>query len=407
MIVEMMRIDSDSIVDMIFHLKWKSKFAMHTDGYQASRINVWRDFFPSDLLDKIMGRQAGERIEVRIKADDILPPFDKQSLVQVKRDQFDQELAAKAIATPGVGRFYPKGMLKDVTGVFSANIQPCRCVAINNGNMTVDLNHPLSGKDLALSAVVGKVEAKSIERGGSSVDWIELLTSGPGMQARWQDSQSDFFSPGAFSRDDETPDTLFYGKPRYVQHIDTTAIEMVKSTYERFLKDDMQVLDLMSSWQSHLPENLNLKRVVGLGLNENELRKNSRLTETVIQDLNLNARLPFDSNSFDAAICSLSVEYLVDPLAVFAEVTRILRPDGYFILTFSNRWFPTKAITIWKELHEFERMGLVLEYLIRSGGFENLQTYSIRGLPRPHDDKYFPDIWYSDPIYAVWGQKKT
>jgi len=192
-----------------------------------------------------------------------------------------------------------------------------------------------------------------------------------------------------------------------VQHIDTTAIEMVKSTYERFLKDDMQVLDLMSSWQSHLPENLNLKRVVGLGLNENELRKNSRLTETVIQDLNLNARLPFDSNSFDAAICSLSVEYLVDPLAVFAEVTRILRPDGYFILTFSNRWFPTKAITIWKELHEFERMGLVLEYLIRSGGFENLQTYSIRGLPRPHDDKYFPDIWYSDPIYAVWGQKKT
>jgi SAM-dependent methyltransferase len=167
----------------------------------------------------------------------------------------------------------------------------------------------------------------------------------------------------------------------------------------------MEVLDLMSSWKSHLPENVNLERVVGLGLNESELRKNSRLTDTVVQDLNRNSKLPFDSNSFDAVICSMSVEYLVDPLAVFAEVGRILRTDGYFILTFSNRWFPTKAIKIWKELHEFERMGLALEYFIRSGGFKNLQTYSIRGLPRPHDDKYFPDLWYSDPIYAVWGQK--
>jgi hypothetical protein len=50
-------------------------------------------------------------------------------------------------------------------------------------------------------------------------------------------------------------------------------------------------------------------------------------------------------------------------------------------------------------------MGMVLEYFIRSGGFKNLQTYSIRGLPRPHEDKYFPNLRYSDPVYAVWGQK--
>ena len=81
------------------------------------------------------------------------------------------------------------------------------------------------------------------------------------------------------------------------------------------------------------------------------------------------------------------------------------RQDGYFIVTFSNRWFPTKAIKIWQDLHEFERMGMVLEYFIRSSGFKDFQTYSIRGLPRPHDDKYYPDLWYSDPVYAVWGQK--
>ena len=271
--------------------------------------------------------------------------------------------------------------------------------------MTVDFNHPLSGKDLVLNAVVGKVEAKENERGGSSVDWMELLTSGPGMQARWQKNQSDYFYPGAFTRYDEKPDAWFYEKPRLVQHIDDTAIEMVKHTYGRFLKDGMQVLDLMSSWLSHLPTNLSLRHVVGLGLNERELRNNSQLSDLLVQDLNSNPRLPFESDSFDAVICTVSVEYLIDPLAVFKEVSRVLRNDGYFIVTFSNRWFPTKAIKIWTELHEFERMGMVLEYYIRSGGFKNLQTYSIRGLPRPHEDAYYPDLMYSDPIYAVWGQK--
>ena len=126
----------------------------------------------------------------------------------------------------------------------------------------------------------------------------------------------------------------------------------------------------------------------------------------MVQDLNLNPKLPFEANSFDAVVSTVSVEYLINPLAVFEEVSRILRKDGYFLVTFSNRWFPTKVIKIWTELHEFERMGMVLEYFIRSGGFKNLQTYSIRGLPRPHDDRYFPDLWYSDPIYAVWGQKQ-
>jgi SAM-dependent methyltransferase len=167
----------------------------------------------------------------------------------------------------------------------------------------------------------------------------------------------------------------------------------------------MDVLDLMSSWQSHLPQRLRFNRLAGLGLNERELKKNSHLSEHVVQDLNLSPGLPFESDSFDAVVCMVSVEYLINPLAVFEEVARVLRNDGYLIVTFSNRWFPTKAIRIWKELHEFERMGMVLEYFIRSGGFMNLQTYSFRGLPRPLDDKYFPDLLYADPVYAIWGQK--
>ena len=323
--MDLRRIDSDSIVDMLFHLKWKSEVAWHTDVYQASRINIWRDVFPSALLEKLKNKQAGDRIDLELKAGDILPPFDEKNLIQVRTAQFERGLAKDALTRPGIGRFFPQGLLKDVTGVFSANIQPCRCVELDNGQMTLDLNHPLSGKDLVLNALVGRVEAKENERGGTSVDWMEVLTTGPGMQARWQQRQSDYFYPGAFTRDDEKPDALFYGKPRFVQHIDDTAIEMVKNTYGRFIRGNMQVLDLMSSWVSHLPDNLNLGHVVGLGLNERELRKNPQLTDFLVQDLNLNPKLPFEANSFDVVVSTVSVEYLIDPLAVFEEVSRILR----------------------------------------------------------------------------------
>ncbi|MEE4264931.1 MAG: methyltransferase domain-containing protein [Desulfobacteraceae bacterium] len=400
------RIDSDSTVDMVFHLKWKSDGAAHTDGYQASRINIWRDYIPPSLLAAINGKQAGERFELQLTSDAFDQNYTEQNLIQIKGNQFDPQSALGAKAIPAVGRFYPRGILKSVAGVFSANVQPFRLVHLSNGNMKVDFNHPLAGKGMVLSGIVGKVENKGTERGGSSVDWLDVLTTGPGMQARWQSQQTDFFSDEAFARDDEMPDTVFYKEPRLVQHIDDTAIEIIRNTYGRFLKDDMDVLDLMSSWQSHLPEKLNLRRLAGLGLNELELKKNFRLGERVVQDLNLNPVLPFESDSFDAVVCTVSVEYLTHPLAVFEEVSRVLRAGGYFIVTFSNRWFPTKAIRIWKELHEFERMGMVLEYFMRSGRFKELQTYSFRGLPRPHDDKYFPDLVHSDPVYAVWGQKR-
>ena len=404
--LESNRITSDSMIDLIFHLKWKSSAAVHTDGYQANRINIWRDLLPPVLSDGLMNREAGERLQVLLKDGEAVAAFTNQNLFDINGIQFDRRFKQGMIVEPRLGRFYPKGMLKGIAGIFRANVQPFRCVGMSNGLLTVDFNHPLAGKDLNLSVVIGKVGRKSGERGGNSIDWMETLTTGPGMQARWQIQQTDYFSDDAFGRDDDQPDAEFYRKSRFVHHIDDTAREMVKNTYGRFLSDGMAVLDLMSSWQSHIPTNLRFNRLAGLGLNEDELKRNSQLSDFLIHDLNAEAMLPFESNTFDAVVNTASVEYLTDPLAVFREVCRILRPDGYFIVTFSNRWFPTKAIRIWRELHEFERMGLVLEYFLRAGGFKDLQTYSIRGLPRPLDDKYFPDLFYSDPVYAVWGRKQ-
>jgi len=391
---------------MIFHLKWHSDAAIHTDGYQASRVNIWRDYFPPVLLQELMKKETGERLLVRLNDAEAVSAYSAEKLFGIRNSRFDRRFREDKLIEPQVGRFYPKGLLKGVAGIFKANIQPFRCVGLNNGNMTVDLNHPLAGKDLQLSVIIGKVSPKSVERGGTSIDWMETLTSGPGMQARWQMQQTDFFAGDALRREDEQPDSQFYRQPRLVHHIDDTARDVVENTYGRFLTDGMQVLDLMSSWRSLIPANLHLDRLVGLGLNEEELSKNRQLSDFLVHDLNRDPSLPFESNAFDAVVNTASIEYLVDPMAVFNEVARILRPDGYFIVTFSNRWFPTKAIRIWRELHEFERMGLVLEYFLRARAFKDLQTYSIRGLPRPLNDKYFPELLFSDPIYAVWGRKR-
>jgi SAM-dependent methyltransferase len=354
-----------------------------------------------------MGMQGGDDILLSFDSGQAVPAFETRQLMKIKRRQFNADRVGIHQAIPRMGRFYPKGLLTDIRGVFRNNIAPFRCVGINNGHLSVDFNHPLAVKDLHLSTIIGKIELKQIERGGTSIDWMERLTDGPGMQARWRNQTSDYLTDNAFEREDSKADSVFYENPRFTQHLDDTALSMVKNTYNRFLGDGMQVLDLMSSWQSHIPERHRLKRVVGLGLNQSELDRNQQLTESIVQDLNVDPKLPFPDHTFDVVFCTVSVEYLIDPLAVFDEVARVLKSGGYLVVTFSNRWFSTKAIQLWKELHEFERMGLVLEYFMQTRSFEDLHTYSMRGLPRPHEDKYFPEFIYSDPLYAVWGRKQS
>ena len=330
------RISEDSKLDLIFHLKWKSAIASHTDGYQASNVNLWRDLLPPSLLGELVDKEAGERLQVNLDEGGGLSAFNDGKLFTIKNDRFDRRYFDQRLTTPRLGRFYPKGMLRGFPNVYRANVQPFRCVGLNNGSMTVDFNHPLAGKDLQLSVVIGRVDQKEAERGGTSNDWMEIITEGPGMQARWQNQQTDYFSSDNFGREDGTDDSEFYSRPRFVHHIDETAREMVRNTYGRFITDGMDVLDLMSSWESHIPEGIRLNRTVGLGLNEDELKKNRQLNEHLVHDLNADSRLPFDSSTFDAAINTVSVEYLTDPIPVFKEVSRVLKPNGYFVVTFST-----------------------------------------------------------------------
>ena len=198
-------------------------------------------------------------------------------------------------------------------------------------------------------------------------------------------------------RMDEADDELFYEYPRLVVHIDEPAIADVGEIYQRLLPQKGEILDLMSSWRSHLPPTLEPRRVVGLGLNRAEMADNPALTDIVIHNVNRQPRLPFDDASFDGAVMTVSVQYLTYPIEVFAEVARILRLGGPFIVTFSNRMFPTKAIALWQMASEQQRPEIVRSYFADSGTFEKIELidHSRRaGVP-------------ADPIWAMVGYKKT
>lgn len=399
------RITEKGLASLEFTMQWESVHAAHTDTYFARKVTFWRDILPEKIYQRFLGARHGDIFEFSARRGQIVPEFDPGYEFPITLNQFDRQYFPSAIIEPRIGRFYPKGMLKALPGIFRGNVSPFRCVGMRDQEIFIDFNHPLAAKDIRLTVLVRDVRGKAGELGGSCTDWMDTITDGPGMQARWKDSPSDFFSDEPFRRNNEDSDSAFYENPRLVAHLDQQAISVISSLYGFFLRNGMNVLDLMSSYMSHIPEYLELDALTGLGLNDKEMSLNLRLTGHVVHNLNIVQDLPFSDNLFDAVICTVSVEYLTSPFRVFESVARVLKPGGYFIVTFSNRWFPPKVVRIWTEIHEFERVGLVTEYFLRSGKFMKIGTYSMRGLPRPEDDRHYPGIMVSDPVFAVWGQK--
>ncbi len=180
-------------------------------------------------------------------------------------------------------------------------------------------------------------------------------------------------SPELLERMDSSADSLFYGVPRLVTHIDAATIEALTAYYAFVLPEAGDLLDLMSSWVSHLPDR-SFRRVAGLGMNAVELAENPRLSESVVHDLNADPRLPFDDACFDAVLNAVSIQYLVRPIEVYAEVARVLRPGGASIVAMSHRCFPTKAIRAFHTMQRDERFAWVSRYHELAAGFEQIQA---------------------------------
>lgn len=313
-----------------------------------------------------------------------IPPFDPDRVERLPVASFNQRLVPLKL-----GRFYPARIL-DKAPVEGRRF---RVIAVDDEVFVADFNHPLASHEV----VHGREHVD-----GEGMGRVEMLLQWAGMDAPLADADTQFDDPNALQRGDPGDDAGFYARPRRVLHIDHACAARITALYASILAPGVQVLDLMSGWRSHLPQHVG--PVVGLGMNAEEMGDNPQLAEHVVHDLNREPALPFPQASFDAVVNTVSFEYLTRPGAVLGELHRVLRPGGVLAVTFSNRYFPPKAVRLWTRLHSMECVGWVLQQL-HQAGFTDLHTRIEQGLKRPADDSYAERLDEMDPLFAVWGRR--
>ena len=209
--------------------------------------------------------------------------------------------------------------------------------------------------------------------------------------------------PNQRTKLDDSDDKLFYSDPRFVTHVDDGFIQQLTDLYRDRLNPNTRIFDMMSSWVSHLPNEMEFAHVEGHGLNGEELARNPRLNHYFVQDLNQNPKLPLKDQDFDAVLNTVSVQYLQYPEAVFAEIYRILKPGGVAIISFSNRMFYQKAIEAWRDRSEASRVELVKSYFESVPGFSSLDVIA-RQSNAPNFFQWL-GAGGGDPFYAAIAYK--
>ncbi len=203
---------------------------------------------------------------------------------------------------------------------------------------------------------------------------------------------------------DDTDDKLFYAYPRFVTHVDEGFIQQLTDLYRDRLQPNTRILDMMGSWVSHLPEEMQFAHVEGHGLNAEELSRNPRLDHCFVQDINEKPQLPFPDQDFDAVLNCVSVQYIQYPEAVFSEIYRILKPGGIAIISFSNRMFSQKAIQAWRDASEATRVELVKNYFASVPGFNTPETIAHKSTA-PNFLQWLGATG-GDPFYAVIAYRR-
>lgn len=206
-------------------------------------------------------------------------------------------------------------------------------------------------------------------------------------------------SPNQRTKLDDTDDTQFYDSPRFVTHVDDGFIQQLTDLYRERLKPNTRIFDMMSSWVSHLPDDVEFAHVEGHGLNGEELARNQRLNHSFVQNLNKDPKLPLEDQSFDAVLNTVSVQYIQYPEAIFSEIHRILKPGGIAIISFSNRMFYQKAIAAWREGSESSRVALVKSYFEAVPGFSKPEAIA-RQSQAPAMLQWL-GMSGGDPFYAI------
>jgi SAM-dependent methyltransferase len=286
------------------------------------------------------------------------------------------------------GRLYPSKLLS-----VESPARMFRALGVTATEFTADFNAPLAYFDVDW-------KDKLVDTPVAAEGNVDALLRFAGMEAPLADGETDFGDVDGYERSDNGDDREFYRRPRRIVHVDAVCRSRIAALYAEQLTPGARVLDLMAGWRSHLPPDLG--PVSGLGMNEEELADNPELHDYCVHDLNQSAKLPYDDASFDAVVNTVSIEYLIAPVAVLREVRRVLRPGGVLLICFSSRYLPPKVIRLWTRMLPMERLGMVLQWM-NQAGFVDMTVQSERGLQRDPRDRYTAQLREMDPLFAAWG----
>ena len=310
---------SQGLAAMTFTLHWSDGRATHQDELHVSRFSVWReaDFLAGGLGQKIPGMRVGDGAQAELSAGELTGAWDASQEFSTSPDHFDRQYRRGLTVEPRCGRFYPQGFFHGAHGVVREALEPARITDLDAEFMRVDLNHPLARFPVQVECQLEQVLPGADTRGGRCSSPLDDLAHYAGLAAPLADGTLTDFgdSDSGMARMDQREDGAFYAKARMVQHLDARAIETVNALYRRLIPAQAEVLDLMASYDSHL-QGCDLRALHVLGMNSDELGANALATSDRVQDLNQSPRLPFNTASLDAVVCTASIEYLVRPQAV-------------------------------------------------------------------------------------------
>jgi len=351
---------NDSVIGALeFTVSWEKDGISHVEWFLGRKLNPVNDIFPRGMREALEGKKAGESVAFTYEPRMCIPRF-KETLVELHplRNLRPKTFQGRPII-PQIGRFYPQGFIFYKRDNNSDNLTPFRLTNTDDTNFSADCNHPLANVPVTIEAKIQYLEKRETGTFGSLTHWREKTCDwGPGMQAQHDGQPTDFFHDAFFDRRDAI-DTPFTPPT-----VDATAHDNFKKLFAQFLKPKMRVLDL-SATLSIPPK-----------------------------------------GKYDAALCTLSIEYMPDPITTLKAVKDHLKPGGIILIGFTNHYDKNHVIQGWIDLHEFERMGLVMDYLRQAELDTNAGTISKRNDWRPQDDPHFIETrGVSDPVYVVYGHK--
>jgi len=355
----MIKFSDNTIGALEFSVTWEKDGATHEEWFLGRKFNPVNDIFPQGMREGLEGKQAGDSVSFTYEPRMCIPRYKEKLVLTVGTDRLRKKTVFGKDIIPTTGRFYPQGHINRLRDIYPDTLTPFRFFWLDDETFIADCNHPLAKIPVTIDVKIQYVEERRRGTYGSLTHWREATCDwGPGMQAMHEGKPTVFSLPNFFDRLNDN------GTPFSPPLTDDKAMKNFENLYARFITPDMRILDLSHDSTSA------------------------------------------PTGEYDAITCTQSIEYLADPINTLKTIRHHLKPGGVILIGFTNHFDMSRVIQGWIDLHEFERMGLVLDYLRQADLDTRSGTISIRNDWRLKDDpKFLETRGVSDPVYVVYGHK--